>query len=914
MVQSAGGGNLEQVQINLIINTIAQMQQLRLFTTELERLGERVQQRNPLGQFTKTTQEQFSELQRSGRDLSQTLQEGFGPRFISSTGQANSALIRIGSTFGVFSAKAQAAGQISSAQAANFQQLSGQITGIGVSGQASAATLQALVSRLSQISATSMVGRSAINALNAELMGLQQQIQRVGIERNLTQPLTGAAAAGQGLLLSFSISQAIAGRLSAALFGLGFALIFTKTGFLNLTTVAVALAASLGTLVLDKYAGSLFKSTSESERLADSLTKANERLEEFRNKLTAAQALADLGISDPLELLGERDVGDLGNKTLKEIRATITANVVEIREYNRGIIELARSGEDISLVFRKEAEELRELQAELNKSASFTDNFKTALKGVIGLKSPFKFEKPSTDVFEDFVSRIDGLMAEARIAYEDEVANITREFEQADQLKIKLKPIKIERQRLETTFDIQTDVIQREGERQANIVREVTEGQVDARRRALETETDIIRQSYDDQTDTIRQRLEDQLSALRDADDKRIDVIRDALNEEIELLRDQSEIRIDTISKNAEAEIDVNKDRISKIREQERELTKVLSDLRSKREEVRADIIGQEAMLAAIERDARASGVMALEEQTLIRARIEGLQAEDNALSNTIAGREQALNAIQNQINSIENLINKIEEARDQAIKAARDEAEARQKVVQNAADNEIKAIRDVANQRERDARRAADTQVEQVNRARDATIRAAQDSANADIKAIQQVGSARITAVRNSGQVIEGILRKQQDIQGVILDQQEEEIRRADRLAQAIDPIVRAYRELLKIRVVTSIILGIPLPSLPSTITDVPGTSFLPRLPSRQLGGIVPGPIGQPRLIKAHGGEEIRRPDQQNLLPAGSVSIIIENLNVNDPSDLDRFERVINNAIGRKTKLAIRSKKHMSR
>ena len=66
-------------------------------------------------------------------------------------------------------------------------------------------------------------------------------------------------------------------------------------------------------------------------------------------------------------------------------------------------------------------------------------------------------------------------------------------------------------------------------------------------------------------------------------------------------------------------------------------------------------------MLAAIERDARASGVMALEEQTLIRARIEGLQAEDNALSNTIAGREQALNAIQNQINSIENLINKIE-------------------------------------------------------------------------------------------------------------------------------------------------------------------------------------------------------------------------------------------------------------
>src|SRR3990172_10225403 len=129
MVQSAGGGNLEQVQINLIINTIAQMQQLRLFTTELERLSERVQQRNPLGQFTKTTQEQFSELQRSGRDLSQTLQEGFGPRFISSTGQANSALVRIGTTLSIFTTKAEEIGQLGPAQAANFQQLAGQISG-----------------------------------------------------------------------------------------------------------------------------------------------------------------------------------------------------------------------------------------------------------------------------------------------------------------------------------------------------------------------------------------------------------------------------------------------------------------------------------------------------------------------------------------------------------------------------------------------------------------------------------------------------------------------------------------------------------------------------------------------------------------------------------------------------------------
>src|SRR3972149_429050 len=136
----AGGGSLDQIQIDLVLNTIAQTQQLQQFTRYLEQ-------------------------------LSKTLQEGFGPRFISSMGQANSALIRIGTTLGQYGAKAVETGEISKAQAVNFQALSGSISGIGVSGQVSVASLQNLINQLNQIKVNTVAGRSAINALNLELQG-----------------------------------------------------------------------------------------------------------------------------------------------------------------------------------------------------------------------------------------------------------------------------------------------------------------------------------------------------------------------------------------------------------------------------------------------------------------------------------------------------------------------------------------------------------------------------------------------------------------------------------------------------------------------------------------------------------------------------------------------------------------------
>ena len=63
-----------------------------------------------------------------------------------------------------------------------------------------------------------------------------------------------------------------------------------------------------------------------------------------------------------------------------------------------------------------------------------------------------------------------------------------------------------------------------------------------------------------------------------------------------------------------------------------------------------------------------------------------------------------------------------------------------------------------------------------------------------------------------------------------------------------------------------------------------------------------------------AHGGEEVKRPDQRQLSAGSPVIIIIENLNVNDPSDMNKLERVLNESLGRKTQLAIRSRRFMMR
>ena len=812
----AGGGSLDQIQIDLVLNTIAQTQQLQQFTRYLEQLGKTAtQQRTALGQFGAGSAASWKDLNRSGKELSKTLQEGFGPRFISSMGQANSALIRIGTTLGQYGAKAVETGEISKAQAVNFQALSGSISGIGVSGQVSVASLQNLINQLNQIKVNTVAGRSAINALNLELQGLQGQIQRIEVEKNLVQPLTGAAAAGQGLLLSFSLAQALAGRLSGALFGLGFALIFTKTGFLNLVTVLTALGATALTIGLDKLQKSL---KHEVKPAADI---ANEALERFKKQLEAIQALSDI------------ELPDAPDWAMPDVKEQIIAN----RQLGQSLVELARQGEPVGPVFQEMADELSHMPDSLREAQHWGDTF------------------------QRFSTETSAFMKEATRSVEQGIQDILDDFARADALELRLQPIEIKRDQINAAFDAQNDALQEQLSQAEDTIRAAGESQVDARRRALRDEVDAIREGYDAQTDAIREKLENQLEAIRNASEKQVDAIRDNLDKQLELITDQTDIKIELIRKSAEKEITANKDKIDILQKQERELTQTLSALRNRREEVRADIIGQEAQLAAIERDARASGILALEEQGIIKARIEGLKKEDAALSGTISNREKSLSSIEAQIDKIEALIDKIEETRDRSIKAAKDEADRRQQIARDAAEAEIKAAQNVAREREKAARKASDAHIKAVNNARDAAIRAANDTADAEIKAAQRSIDNRVKLFQAAGKRITDVLKPIKDFQLAILDAQEKQIHKADRLANSLREQLKVLEVQAQIELSKALVSGLSQGDL---IPFSSGAGFtnawiigeLRRiqpgisnevlrnlgLVNRQLGGIVPG------------------------------------------------------------------------
>lgn len=77
----------------------------------------------------------------------------------------------------------------------------------------------------------------------------------------------------------------------------------------------------------------------------------------------------------------------------------------------------------------------------------------------------------------------------------------------------------------------------------------------------------------------------------------------------------------------------------------------------------------------------------------------------------------------------------------------------------------------------------------------------------------------------------------------------------------------------------------GTTIPAGAVGATTTSGTS----IPDFQTGGTVPGPIGQPTLIRAHGGEKVVTPAQQN--KEQTVQNINVTMHVSTP-DVEGFRR----------------------
>jgi len=873
MVQEGGADSLR---LNIVIETIAKIQAIDEVSARLQKLSvASIKAQNTADQFTGELEGKMTPaLQKSGAALSQLLKTGFGPKFIGSVTGVNAALVGAGKTFQTYTKEALTAGAISSRTAKNFSELSQGMIGIGITGKATAATFDELSAKLAQLRPRTEAGKAGVKALSNELSLLKIQFIEAGnaAEQRLNKPLKNTQKAGQGLLLSFSLTQLAAGRLSQAMFGIGFAVLFTGFKFLNLITISVALGAALASIVLDKLVASFGRGQSAIEQVS-------EQMQEF-----------------------ERAVGESRGET---------------RLLSEEFRRLVESGADLAGGFK-------ELFAEIERGPGIFETFFPAVKNfgnflskvftfqIIDAKNAARdyietVQTFSAKEFEEESERLSIAISAVRQGIDEDFASIRQEFERAGELRIALAPIERTRKELDDFFDIVSSEAKDLASFQNKIIRDQVENQITIRREALQTELDNIRDGQRAQIQVIQDALSEQTRAIRDAFDLRLDIIRDQLDTQINAIRDA-----------AADEIETNKEKIDTLQNQDRQLSSVLSDLESERQSIRAAIIGSEAELAELEAAAAQQGVAASEEKTIIKARLTGLAAQQSAIDKTISAQKKEQDSLQDQIRALEDVIDAIEDVRDSAIDAARDETKEREKQARRAADEEI-----------RQAQRAAENKINAINDAVRAASRAATRQSNTDIREARRSADAQI---ESNNRIRDNAIASFEIKKGLAEDLitiNEQRINDEIRVANAIeDNIIPKMRSLIELQLVSAAlgigpILGergfglLQALALKQFIESIfPGadsSKILANIVSGfQLGGIVPGPAGSPRLAVVHGGEEVRTSSQQRALPSGQRPIIfqIENFHVNKPSDMVKLERMLSRQTGTQVRLTSRSRK----
>jgi len=867
MVQDSGGAG-ENLVVSLEVQTKANLQGIEAASRALSNTTAKfVQLRNAAGQFAGTAKLVGAE----GEKLANILSQGFSPKFIGSVQAVNQALINAGQTLKTYTAGAVKTGAITAEIANEFSVLSQDLTAVGVTGRASSDSLEEFDQRIAALRPTLQAGVEGTKALGNQIGTLRIQLRQAQEAEGLRKELSSTQKAGQGLLLSFSLTQLAAGRLSQAMFGLGFAVLFTGFKFLNLITVSVALAAALGSVLLDKLTQSFSDGASVTERITEKVTEMREAFAESQGETRLLRvAFAELS-----------DEGINLSETFDRLRKDAEDSDGFFRRVGSAF-EFAAKG---AVAFGDAAAEA----------------FGFGESGRLGLPAPIELIVPRIDFDESQIrTAIQGL--------EESVRTDIREFKDALQRESELEAIElsfeIDREGLESSFATVRSTIIQSMDDQTEIIRAELDTQVSARQKSLQNELDGIRDGQRAQTRVIQDALEEQTRAIRESLDERLDIIRDRLDDQLDVIRD-----------GAEKEIDVNKERIDKLKDQERDLENVLSELRSRRAEIISEKIRAEAELAFLESEARRLGVDTTEEQSIIRARIAGLDAQAKATDKEIKARGKTLDSIEDQIEKIGKLIERIEEARDSAIEAARDESKEREKLARETADEEI-----------RQAQRSTENQIDAINKVTRAAQRAAQERSRDDIRELRKTADV---AIEENERVHNNIINAKElqlqaelDILGAREKQALQTIKDADFIRDTLIPQLQEAAKLkvpptsgtvdfilAERRAFQRAFIKFFFPEADKEFFESIGLGF-------QFGGVVPGPTGKPQLAVVHGGEEVIPPNRR--LSSGrealTIMINIKRVDVNQISDLNKLTDTINRTLGRKTNTTIKSRRLSAR
>src|SRR3990170_1944236 len=211
MVQPVGS-EADQIRVDLVVLAKANLEAVRAVEERLGALS--IQARNTQGHF-----EQFSKIQEGFRvqskktvDALKASAAGFGNLFpsgiITSAGQVNQAFVSLGKNLENYATEAINTEMIGAKLGGSFLATAQYMQILGNASAVTSGRIQGIIAALQQLA-------------------LKQELVTIAAQQRVSPALTQMQKAGQGLLLSFSLVQGMSGNLSSALFGLGFAVIFT---------------------------------------------------------------------------------------------------------------------------------------------------------------------------------------------------------------------------------------------------------------------------------------------------------------------------------------------------------------------------------------------------------------------------------------------------------------------------------------------------------------------------------------------------------------------------------------------------------------------------------------------------------------------------------------------------------------
>jgi hypothetical protein len=547
--------------------------------------------------------------------------------------------------------------------------------------------------------------RQSLLQMGSGLAAVQAQSSKV------QQQFTGMEIAGQAMTASFSIAQAAAGNLQAAIFGLGFTFLFASRSFGDprfLALLAVLSAVQVGL-------GKLQEAQQRGENVAEQARAANER---FNKTLEEMAGFARLS-ADDLRALHQRaeELGipfeDLAQRLIEDEKEIDRVDVA----FNQLFGNIASGGEvALDVLNRLGQFRGRDLIPDIG-----GQDAKDVITGLtFGLVNLSGTTEKSADDIEADMTRMADSFREAGDAAGREVEKIRQEFQtrqrQRIELEVKLKPIEDQGRALDAQYD----------------------AMIDARREALERETDAIRTAADEAIEIRRDQLEAETEAIRDNMDAQIDAVRKALDQRLDAIRDASD-----------AELEANAERVKALKDREKELQDQLDKLADRRREMVGQVMQAQEELASLEAIELKFGFDEdIAAQIAIRkARLEAIEKEKKELAEQEKAIDSQVTTVQQLIDAEENRKQQIEQMRDAAIQAARDEAEERQRAIRETAEAQIRAAQQAAEQEIKERQRAADAAIAQANRVADGQIEAIQRRREAEQAVLdQQAEEIRLT------------------------------------------------------------------------------------------------------------------------------------------------------------------------